>query len=244
MLQKVSKFFSPRHSTLAIVGLLLTLGIVGEQNKPVFSNQIEKSVTPASTQRQPNGSKIPLLSQLRQVREQRSEIAALDSESASNLQYPAISSANLSNNINNQKSVKEAAVMPRVNLPTKDGIYLYGQSPNPNQAGQGYVLFQKQKGRVSGALYMPDSEFSCFQGTLETSGELAMTVTGSPAETSLTQVATSNRLPTLYNDEFITYAYSVTLQNYHPINAISANDRRILQECNQPAQETYTKLVK
>jgi hypothetical protein len=136
-------------------------------------------------------------------------------------------STTLSTNL--QKNVTS----PKVNLPQKDGIYLYGQSPQPDQLGQGYVLFQKRQGRLIGALYMPRSEFSCFQGTLEPSGELAMTVTGSPEAGGIREVATTSRIPSFNEDQAMSYSYSVALKDYHKINAISASDRRILQMCNQ-----------
>jgi len=130
-----------------------------------------------------------------------------------------------------QKAEKETAIAPKFSVPKKNGIYLFGQSPQPNQIGQGYVLFHKQHSKLVGALYMPNSEFSCFQGTLDQSGELAMTVTGTPDAGVSPEVATSSRIPQLSDDEPMTYAYTVTLQDYHPINTISANDRRILQMC-------------
>jgi hypothetical protein len=139
----------------------------------------------------------------------------------------------------NQKAEKETAmgyapplaIAPRFSLPKRDGLYLYGQSPKPNQVGQGYVLFQKQQGKLVGALYMPNSEFSCFQGTIDKSGELAMTVTGTPDAGASPEVATTSTIPQLSDDEPMSYAHTVALQDYHPINTISANDRRILQMC-------------
>ncbi|HEY9801781.1 MAG TPA: hypothetical protein V6D25_15595 [Leptolyngbyaceae cyanobacterium] len=130
-----------------------------------------------------------------------------------------------------QKAEKETAIAPRFSLPKRDGVYLFGQSPKPNQVGQGYVLFHKQQGKLVGALYMPNSEFSCFQGTIDKSGELAMTVTGTPDAGASPDVATASTIPQLDDDEPMTYAYTVALQDYHPIKTISANDRRILQMC-------------
>lgn len=72
----------------------------------------------------------------------------------------------------------KAGVTPKARFPREDGIYLYGQSQKPGEMGQGYIIFEKRQGNVTGALYMPNSEFSCFNGTLEQTGELAMTVTG------------------------------------------------------------------
>ncbi|WP_228048944.1 MULTISPECIES: hypothetical protein [unclassified Nodularia (in: cyanobacteria)] len=177
----MTKFLSGCQLRLPILSLLLTLGFVGEQTKPVLSNQIQTasgavvSSTPGSV---------------------------------------------------------------RGNFPTTDGTYLYGQSPAANQIGQAYVLFEQRQGKITGALYMPQSEFSCFQGAMEQSGELAMTVTASPGEVGVNQIATGNQfqIPNYSDDQMISYPYSVALQDYHQINSISANDQRILQIC----KEVYT----
>ncbi|MBD2664027.1 hypothetical protein B6N60_03637 [Richelia sinica FACHB-800] len=118
-------------------------------------------------------------------------------------------------------------------FPEQDGTYLYGQSPKPNLLGQGYIVFQKQQNRVLGALYMPNSEFSCFQGTIAKSGELAMTVKSSPGEVGATEISTASRIPPLVDDESVSYAYSVTLKDYHRLNGLSDNDQQILQMCRQ-----------
>ncbi|KAF3884840.1 MULTISPECIES: hypothetical protein [Nostocales] len=132
---------------------------------------------------------------------------------------------------NSQRLVKNStSALSRAKIPQKDGIYLYGESPKPSQLGQGYIVFEKQQGKVLGALYMPHSEFSCFNGTLDSRGELAMTVTGYPGDKNPAQIATSSSVPRLIDDEVTTYDHSIALQTYHPLNA-SADDRRILQMC-------------
>jgi len=261
VLNNIFKFFTPRRLQIPFLGLLLAFGALGEQTKPVLSNQVDPETEPTSIALSEDfsvstdanlqiGSEPSLLSRLREVREHRSQLVYSQQHSE------LVSSATLSKkndktaptktvqSIETRKAAKEAGVRPRANFPTKDGIYLYGQSPRPNQLGQGYVLFQKQQNKVIGALYMPNSEFSCFQGTLDRSGELAMTVNSSPDEGGLTQVATSNGIPRINGDEPITYAYSVALQDYHRLKSISVNDRRILQMCNQSSTGIYTKLVK
>ncbi|MEA5504095.1 hypothetical protein VB735_13410 [Halotia wernerae UHCC 0503] len=260
MLNNISKFFPPRRLQIPLLGLLLSVGVVGEQTKPVLSNQVDPETEPTSialsedfsvsTDMNLQSSLQPsLLSRLREVREQRSQVysqqhSGLASSATLSKKNDKTAPTTTVQNIETRKAAKEAGVTPRANFPKKDGIYLYGQSPRPNQLGQGYVLFQKQQDKVIGALYMPNSEFSCFQGTLDRSGELALTVNSSPDEDSLTQVATSNGIPRINGDEPITYAYSVALQDYHQLKSISINDRRILQMCNQSSTGLYTKLVK
>jgi hypothetical protein len=153
------------------------------------------------------------------------------------------SPVNISNQISTDKltenitalstNTRELGKKGQVQFPEQDGTYLYGQSSTPNELGQGYILFQKQQSKIIGALYVPHSEFSCFQGTLAKSGELAMTVKSSPGEVGAMDVATSSTIPKVNENEFTTYPYSVTLQDYHQLSSVSSNDREILQICQQ-----------
>lgn len=246
MLNNSSKSFPSHQLKNPFVGVLIAAGIVGfgvlgQQTQPVLSNQIEK--VPTSTALvvdTPTPTKASL-SQHREVKEQ-----SFESKNLANIEQQQLpKSTTVASLSKNAKSVptKELRIAPTSNFPKQDGIYLYGQSLEANQLGQGYIIFQKQQDRVIGALYVPSSEFSCFQGTLGQSGKLAMTVTGSPGEGGPTEVATASRIPRITDDEPISYAYSVALQDYHRLNSVSANDRRILQICNQSSPGSYTKLV-
>ena len=128
---------------------------------------------------------------------------------------------------------------PTGKLPEKDGTYLYSQSPEPEQIGQEYMVFEVRQGKVIGAIYMPHSEFSCFYGALN-SGKLTMMVASSSdseaypdpvAGQNTQQVATNSDKPyTGDSNNSVAYPYSVLLQNYHQLN-VSANDKRILGTC-------------
>ena len=39
--------------------------------------------------------------------------------------------------------------------------------------------------------------------------------------------------PKINENEFTTYPYSVTLEDYHQLSSVSSNDRKILQICQQ-----------
>jgi hypothetical protein len=115
----------------------------------------------------------------------------------------------------------------RSQSPLSDGIYLYGQSDKPEQIGQEYLVFKVTQGRVVGAFYLPQSEFNCFSGTLD-SRRMNLSVidpydqTASPysiALQELSPVASTN------DSRF------VGLEGYQPVETISDNDRRILSVC-------------
>lgn len=231
MLNNFHQFLSPRQWGISLAGLslLLGLGFIGKQTQvvsitdsPLSSAQIQKT------------SETSLLSQLRRVREQRSQLKAASEEREIFMQSGKTLPTTTALVPSSQGATKGVGVLPKASFPAKDGIYLYGQFPKANQIGQAYIIFEKQQSKATGALYMPQSEFNCFQGTLDQSGELAMTVSGSSNQArsnQSNQVATSSRLPNVSEDELSNYAYSVALQDFHRLNSITASDRRILQMC-------------
>jgi hypothetical protein len=232
VLQNISKLYSAGQWRIPVVGLVVSLGVVGlgvigQQTKLVLNN-VQNSVD------------TPLLQRLREVRDRRNQLP-LAFQSKDLKTAPTTTALGIRTQ---ESATGTTTALPKVNFPQKDGVYLYGQSPKANEIGQGYIIFEKRQGMLKGALYMPSSEFSCFQGTLEKSGELAMTVTGSPDQGSTSEVASSNGVSKVADDQPITYAYSVALQDYHRLNSISAGDRSILQVCNQPSGGGYRKLVK
>ncbi len=225
MLNNLHQLLSPRKwgIPLAGLGLLLGLGFLAKQTQVISFT--DSRLSSARIQKTSENS---LLSQLRKVRDQRSQLNAASGDGKT---VPTITALVPGDG----GTTKSARVLPKASFPEKDGIYLYGQSPKANQLGQGYIIFQKQQDKVRGALYMPQSELNCFQGTINPSGELAMTVNSSSNEASSeqsNQVATSNRLPKVGEDESNSYAYSLALQDFYRLNSIAASDRRTLQMCN------------
>lgn len=93
----------------------------------------------------------------------------------------------------------------------ENGIYLYGQTKQPNQIDQGYIVLQNNNGEVVGAAYYPSSEFECFRGTLN-STELEI-------QSISSEGSTTNRSTT-------------ELDDFYQI-PVSQNDRRILSLCQQ-----------
>jgi hypothetical protein len=119
------------------------------------------------------------------------------------------------------------------NLP--DGVYLYGQSPQPEQIGQGYFVFEVNHGKVVGALYMPRSSFDCASGSFK-DNQLALKVVNSydrstnpyeiAVERSSTVASTGNPTP-----------QEIGLEGFHRLPTVSENDQRILNVCKADFQK-------
>lgn len=112
--------------------------------------------------------------------------------------------------------------------PFADGIYLYGQSAQPEQIGKEYMIFKVQQGKVIGAVFLPQSEYSCFAGTL-TPQQMRVSVID-PYENATYQhtIALDSPSPVAAERNI---AQKIGLEGYYPISTISNNDRQILQTC-------------
>ncbi|MBD2113720.1 MULTISPECIES: hypothetical protein [Cyanophyceae] len=95
-----------------------------------------------------------------------------------------------------------------------DGVYLYSDVPQPDQIQHTYIVFEKEQGKVVGALYTPQSEFACFTGEQEGN---QLEVKAVPSEASQSFEATAK------------------LSELHRIDSYSTNDQRILSICKQDA---------
>jgi hypothetical protein len=123
-----------------------------------------------------------------------------------------------------------ANITPRL----ADGVYVYGQTTQPDQFGQSYFVFEVKQGRVLGALYMPGSSFDCAYGRFQRE-QLALSVrdsydhTASPFAIALdrrAQVATTN----------LNGIGQVGLEGFQKLAKVSQNDMRMLNTCKATYQ--------
>lgn len=121
-----------------------------------------------------------------------------------------------------------------------NGTYLYGQTSQPGQIGQEYMVFEARQGKVVGAMYMPNSEYACFYGTLNAK-QMNLTVVNPYNQTAFshtiareqtTQMAAAGGQINIENAyDSLTYPHSVGLDGYLPINQVGDNDKQILSTC-------------
>ncbi|PSN18203.1 hypothetical protein C7271_13765 [filamentous cyanobacterium CCP5] len=132
--------------------------------------------------------------------------------------------------VSQAKQVADAATP--ITLP-EDGVFLYGQSPEPDQLGVGYMVFESFQNHVIGALYMPYSSFDCFEGQLN-NGQLAMTITNSYSQETYPYAVA------LQSSEAIASstggASPLRLEGFHQIQGPSENDLNILSVCKANLQ--------
>ena len=115
--------------------------------------------------------------------------------------------------------------------PLNNGTYLYGQSPEADEIGNEYLVFEVFQHQVVGVFYMPYSEFSCFYGNIET-GEMKVSIVDPYDKTKIYNQNIAFRqlspIAALSNDRI---TRSVGLEGYHQIKQVSNNDRRMLNTC-------------
>ncbi len=135
------------------------------------------------------------------------------------------------------RSQEVPAVNPSVKAPAiasttpsqslQDGVYLYGQSANPDQIGAAYMVFEVTQDKVVGAFYMPNSSFDCFHGSFK-ADQLALTVKDSYEQTSHPYAIALETSSTTASTQPGAIA---GLAGYHPISNVSRNDQRLLSTC-------------
>lgn len=111
--------------------------------------------------------------------------------------------------------------------PLVDGVYLYGQSAKPEQLGQEYLVFKVSQGKVIGALYLPQSEFNCFSGTIS-SQRLNLSIVDPYDNTTYAHAIALQDSPVAARGQL---PRAVGLEGYHQLTKISSNDQHILNTC-------------
>ncbi|MDV3000819.1 MAG: hypothetical protein N5P05_002425 [Chroococcopsis gigantea SAG 12.99] len=110
----------------------------------------------------------------------------------------------------------------------RNGLHLYGQSPQAEQIGQEYLVFMVKEDKIVGAVYLPSSEFSCFRGTIN-GGVLNLAILDPYENATYTHsIALKPSSPVAANGSA---GQEIGLDGYYSIDKISNNDRRILRTC-------------
>ena len=229
MLNHISKLITSSQLKFPLTGLIISVGVLGI----VYSSQQhQKLLSPAAlstnyishNHQNEINSGYSVRSQLGEIKQEKVEQSQISNSANS---YQLSTDKFRKNTTKLSTNTIKSGRKEKLQFPEQDGIYLYGKSE------EGYIVFQKRQNQIIGALYFPQSEFTCFQGSLAKSGKLAMMVRTLPGEVGTIEVATTSTIPKINENEFTTYPYSVTLEDYHQLSSVSSNDRKILQICQQ-----------
>jgi hypothetical protein len=110
-------------------------------------------------------------------------------------------------------------------LPNVNGVYLYGESAQPDVVGKEYVVFETIGTKTIGAFYLPQSEFSCFYGRFQ----------GSQLNVTLIDAFDQQKykFTLTINPSGLTASKQPMMgePSYQPLGKVSDNDRRILNAC-------------
>ncbi len=121
-----------------------------------------------------------------------------------------------------------APFAPRALALPGDGTYLYGQSPTANQLGQLYVVMAVRQGQVLGAVYVPQSSYECFHGTI--AGNTLQAVMAPSFDQPATPHAVALQ-PTGAIAAVPGAPAPLAPAGYHPIVTLSPLDHQLLQAC-------------
>lgn len=134
-------------------------------------------------------------------------------------------------------AAEPASLRQEMAAPTlSDGVYLYGESPKPDQIGKGYFVFEVTQGQVVGALYMPRSSFDCASGAF-LQNQLALTVVNSyDRVTNPFEIALEKNY-NVASGANPANVQPVELQGFYKLNNLSDNDKRMLATCKADMQK-------
>lgn len=110
------------------------------------------------------------------------------------------------------------------------GRYLFGQSTQPDQVGQGYVVLERTGNQVYGALYFPSSSFDCFEGQVQ-GNTLAMTIVNSYDQEAYPYTMALADGPVVAANDPSGALVPFGLDGFHALSDLSENDHRMLAIC-------------
>ncbi len=112
----------------------------------------------------------------------------------------------------------------------ENGVYLLGESPQPQQIGSSYMVFEVRDNRVVGAFYQPRSQFDCFYGSPE-DGRLSLTVINSYTQDTHAYGIPIDDRSLVADANGNSGSSPVDLAGFHEIGSLSPTDRRVLATC-------------
>ncbi|NJN29935.1 MAG: hypothetical protein HC824_05400 [Synechococcales cyanobacterium RM1_1_8] len=112
------------------------------------------------------------------------------------------------------------------------GAYLFGESAQPGEIGHEYMVFEVKAGRMVGAFFLPQSDFSCFSGNIQ-GDVMSLTVEGDSLQDSSTisvQLYLSNQVAAS-PELLLPFESALGLQGTYRIPELDQTSRTVLETC-------------
>jgi hypothetical protein len=110
-----------------------------------------------------------------------------------------------------------------------NGTYMYGETSKPGESGREYMVFENRDGVVVGAVFLADSEYSCFSGQVRPR-QLDVVVADSYTEAVRPYSVTIESTP----------GETITGAEYRSISQISTEELNLLQSCRNFYQDRFS----
>jgi hypothetical protein len=111
-----------------------------------------------------------------------------------------------------------------------NGTYLYGESNQPGETGREYVVFENHGGVAVGAVFLANSEYSCFSGQVNPS-QLDMMVEDAYENVSRPYAVSLESM----SDK------ATTGLEYRSVQRIGSKEVNLLQTCRKFYQDRFSK---
>jgi hypothetical protein len=131
-------------------------------------------------------------------------------------------------------SASQAARVAHSVAKLADGVYLYGDTNQPDQLGQSYFVFEVTQGKVLGAMYMPQSSFDCAHGSFQYE-QLALKVRDAYDKTASDYAIALDRSAPVASTN-LNGVVPVGLSGLQKLDKVSQNDMRLLNTCKATFQ--------
>jgi hypothetical protein len=103
-----------------------------------------------------------------------------------------------------------------------NGTYMYGETSSPGESGREYMVFDNQDGMVVGAVFLANSEYSCFAGQVRPR-QLDMIIADSYSDVTRPYSVTIESTP----------GETITGAEYRSVAQISSGEMTLLQSCRK-----------
>lgn len=130
-----------------------------------------------------------------------------------------------------QLALVNAAALPRSTGPRlQDGIHFYGEAPERDQINHAYMVFEVKGAKVAGALYWPNSSYSCFEGRFNNK-QLALRIDDPFSDATYLQEVALTETAIVASSDLQSVEMEIGLADMYALNSANSKDHEFLADC-------------